>query len=108
MNPKQTFDLILRDICRKLNIELETEYRFCSSRRFRSDYAIIPKRILIEYEGGIYMPKGGHTNVAGYASNCDKYNLAQSMGFKVYRFTAAHMKKDSIEETIEFMMAVLK
>lgn len=101
-------ELILSDLCKRYNIELEKEYRFNEKRKFRADFAVISKKLLFEYEGGIFMGKSGHTNITGYTSNCDKYNLAQATGFKVYRFTALHFKKDRIEETYKFLEEVLK
>ena len=51
------------------------------------DWAIVEKKICIEYEG-IYSEKSGHTSVSGYSDNCSKYNLATIGGWKILRYTA--------------------
>lgn len=67
--------------------ELRAEFRFCPGRRFRADWYIPSLNVLIEYEG-IFAAKSRHTSLAGYSADCEKYNLAQIMGFKVLRYTA--------------------
>jgi hypothetical protein len=74
-----------------VGIAYESEYRFHSDRRFRFDFAIPDKKIAIEYEGLGYK-KTGHTTSEGYTSNCEKYNLATSLGWKVYRYTYRNYK----------------
>jgi len=69
-------------------VVIEREYRFCQERKYRSDWAVPEKKILIEYEGGIFMKRGGHNSAAGIQRDIDKYSLAQSLGFTVIRLTA--------------------
>ena len=68
------------------------EYRFDKVRRFKFDWANEEKKIAIEYEG-LMSEKSGHTTVNGYTSNCDKYNLATILGWKVLRYTALNFKQ---------------
>ncbi len=79
--------------------DVRTEFRFCPTRRFRADWYIAKLNLLIEYEG-IFGGKSRHTNVAGYSSDCEKYNLAQIMGFRVLRYTARNFMqiKDDLDE----------
>lgn len=74
--------------------DVKTEHRF-SDRKFKFDFAVIPGmyriKIAIEYEG-LMSEKSGHTTVTGYTSNCDKYNLACILGWKVLRYTALNYK----------------
>jgi len=72
-------------------IPYETEHRFYEYRKFRFDIAIMEGKIAIEYEG-IFSEKSRHTNVNGYSVDAEKYNLAQSMGWRVYRYTAKNYK----------------
>lgn len=75
-------------------IEYVKEHRFHATRKFRFDIAIPSKMIAIEYEGLVATgKKGGHQTKTGYTSNCTKYNLAASMGWKVYRYTAKNYKE---------------
>lgn len=69
----------------------DKEYLF-SLRKFRFDYALDAAKIAIEYEG-LMSEKSGHTTITGYTSNCEKYNLACILGWKVLRYTALNYKQ---------------
>lgn len=66
--------------------EPNREYRFSSTRRWRFDYAYPKKKIAIEYEGGT-ATKGRHVRIKGYSNDCEKYNNASLLGWRVFRFT---------------------
>lgn len=66
--------------------ELLTEFKFHPKRRFRFDFADPASRVAIELEGGTWAG-GRHTRGAGYAKDCEKYNLATLLGWRVFRFT---------------------
>ena len=75
------------------------ELKFDSVRKFKFDFAIVipqedkqPIEIGIEYEG-LMSEKSGHTTVAGYTSNCEKYNLATCLGWRMLRYTALNYKE---------------
>ena len=67
------------------------ELKFHPSRKWRFDFAIESLRIAIEYEG-IMSEKSRHTTITGMSADCDKYNTAQLLGWKVLRFTALNYK----------------
>lgn len=67
-------------------ISYETEYYFAKPRMFRFDIAVPEMMLAIEYEGLAYK-KTGHTTSEGYTKNCEKYNLAASKGWRLYRYT---------------------
>ena len=67
--------------------ELRAEFRFCPGRLFRADWYIPSLNVLIEYEG-IFAAQSRHTHLEGYSKDCEKYNLAAIMGFRVLRYTA--------------------
>ena len=75
-----------------------TEFQFAKPRKFRADIKISHSNILIEYEG-LVSSKSRHTTLTGYTNDCDKYNLATSLGYKVYRYTALNYK--NIHELIK-------
>lgn len=71
------------------------EYQFCPDRRFRADFYIPSLNVLVEYEGifkgtdnGKYSGASRHTSVLGYSTDCEKYNLATVLGYRVLRYTA--------------------
>lgn len=67
-------------------IKYVEEYKFCDTRKFRFDFAIPEKRIAIEFEG-LMSKKSRHTTVTGYSKDCEKYNLATTLGWRVLRYT---------------------
>lgn len=76
----------------------DNELKFSDDRKFKFDYAIIIPGMVdhdikcaIEYEG-LMSEKSGHTTVTGYTSNCQKYNLATCLGWKLLRYTALNHK----------------
>ncbi len=67
------------------------EHRFCE-RKWRFDFAFIEEKIAIEVEGGIWKgAAGGHTSGAGYTKDCEKYNTALVLGWKVLRVVRAQI-----------------
>jgi hypothetical protein len=88
---KKVFEMDIHLFCRAYNLTLAEEYRFDISRRWKADFYILEFNCLIEFEGiggnhsaGI----GGHQTLTGYTANCEKYNKACLMGFKLLRYTA--------------------
>jgi hypothetical protein len=75
---------------------VEPEFKFCPTRKFKSDWKVSKgdKVCLVEYEG---LPlqankKSRHTTVMGYTNDCNKYNLAQILGYPVFRYTVINLK----------------
>lgn len=71
--------------------DVVAEYRFHPVRRWRFDWALPDSKIAFEFEGGAFTG-GRHTRGAGFSADCEKSNIAQLMGWRVFRFTAAHVK----------------
>lgn len=79
----KTLELALID----LNVEFDREFRFDPSRLWRADFYIHSAKLLIEIEGGVWLGRaGGHTSGKGFIANCEKYNKATEMGFKLLRY----------------------
>lgn len=83
-----------------LNIAFEREFRFCSTRRWRADFHLIGKMILVEVEGGVWS-NGRHTRGKGYIADMEKYNTAQNLGYRVLRFETAQVKSGMAIRQIE-------
>lgn len=76
----------------QLTIPLHTEYTFHPSRKWRFDFALPDLRIAIEVEGGTYK-ESRHTSGKGYHEDCNKYNAAALLGWRVLRYDSTHVLK---------------
>jgi hypothetical protein len=63
---------------------LAREYVFHPSRKWRFDFAIPVIRFAIELEGGAWT-EGRHTRGIGFLSDCEKYNAAAALDWRVFR-----------------------
>ena len=76
------------------------EYRFHPTRRWRFDFAWRVEGVAVEIEGGTYV-HGRHTRGEGFAQDCEKYNAAAILGWKVLRFTEEEVNDWSAIETLQ-------
>ncbi len=88
---------------RAVKIQFEQEFRFHPKRKWKADFHLIGKRILIEVEGGIWSG-GRHTRGKGYIGDMEKYNSATMMGFQVIRFSTDQVKSGHAIQQIEKMV----
>ena len=72
-------------------------------RDWRFDFAFLDEKIAVEIEGGSWVG-GAHTRGKHFQSDCDKYNRAQKLGWKVLRFTGAHVKNGSALSFVESVL----
>ncbi len=71
--------------------DVRMEFQFHPVRKFRFDFAIPSLKIAIEYEGIYNSGKmTRHTSQAGYSKDCEKYNLATIMGWRILRYTSSN------------------
>jgi very-short-patch-repair endonuclease len=68
------------------SFDVEKEYKFHTSRKWRMDYAIVELKICIEIDGGVWI-NGRHNRGAGYIKDMEKLNNAAMLGWVVLRFT---------------------
>lgn len=85
-------DMNLRVWCMERGLTMEKEHRFHPERKWRFDYAIIEKKIAVEYEGIFGGGKSRHTTVTGYTEDTEKYSQAAVMDWKLIRVTAKNYK----------------
>lgn len=81
---------------------LEAEYRFCPTRRWKSDFAHLPTKTLIEIEGGAWSA-GRHTRGSGFMKDCEKYLEATLLGWRVMRLSSEQIKVPILERMIQFL-----
>jgi hypothetical protein len=86
------FERCLKENC----MGYKFEFKFSPNRKFSADMAFYFNNTwLLEYEGLNLKngaKKSGHTTPQGYTNNCEKYNLAAIMGYRVLRYTALNYK----------------
>ena len=82
----------------------EREYKFCGWRKWRFDFAWPDQKVAAECEGG-HWSGGRHTRGSGFEKDCEKYNVAQNLGWRVFRFTKSMIDSG---EAIEFMCGHLR
>ena len=81
---KHDYTVAVRMACKALQIpEPVAEYVFAKPRKFRADFSWVEQRIILEIEGGTWI-QGRHSR--GEADH-EKYNLAESLGYLVFRTT---------------------
>ena len=68
------------------SVDYVLESTFHPTRKWRADIAIPSLNVLIEWEG-VMSAKSRHTSVTGFTNDCEKYNAAQLLGWKVLRYT---------------------
>ena len=88
---------------RVLKISFEQEYKFHPKRKWRADFHIMGKKILVEVEGGVWNG-GRHTRGKGYIGDMEKYNAAVVMGYQVLRFSTDQVKSGLAVQQIETMV----
>ena len=76
------------------------EYRFHHERRWRFDGAWPEQLIAMEIEGGIWI-EGRHTRGKGFEDDCEKYNAAAALGWRLLRFTPAMINDGRALKDIE-------
>ena len=97
---EETFALQCQECAQFYTIDKpEREFKFCSCRRWRFDFAWPCSKLAVEIEGGTWSG-GRHTTGAGYAKDLEKYNCATLLGWRVLRFTTAMvLSGESIAQT---------
>ena len=97
------FEAKLARELRTLKIDFEQEFRFHPDRKWRADFYLIDKKILVEVEGGIWSG-GRHTRGKGYIGDMEKYNAATALGYRVIRFSTDQVKSGHAIQQIEKMV----
>lgn len=73
---------------RELGIKPQREYQFYERRQWKADwyFKVGDSELLVECEGGAFT-NGRHTRGAGFLGDMEKYNIAQALGYRIFRFT---------------------
>ncbi|MCU4628282.1 endonuclease domain-containing protein [Acinetobacter variabilis] len=101
------FEAKLARELKTLKIKFEQEFYFHPERKWRADFHLIDKKILVEVEGGIWSG-GRHTRGKGYLRDLEKYNAATMMGFQVIRFSTDQVKSGHAIQQLEKMVGEIR
>lgn len=100
------FETKLARELKALKINFEQEFYFHPERKWRADFHLVGKKILVEVEGGIWSG-GRHIRGKGYLGDMEKYNAATMMGFQVIRFSTDQVKSGHAIQQIVKMVGDL-
>lgn len=100
------FEAKLAKELKALRIEFQQEFEFHQVRKWRADFHLVGRKILVEVEGGIWSG-GRHTRGKGYIGDMEKYNAAVMLGYQVIRFSTDQVKSGHAIEQIEKMVGDL-
>lgn len=101
-NLEEMFILMLKDAGVREPIR---EYKFCPPRRFRTDMAWLREKVLVEIQGGIWI-RGRHVRPAALASEYEKINLAQLLGYRILLFTPGMIKNGEALKTVQTALTI--
>ena len=93
---------------RAYGVEFEREYRFAPPRRWRADFAVPDRRLLIEVQGGHWVD-GRHNRGDGYAKDLERQNAAQLAGWMVLQYTTDQVVSgEAIAQVMDFLQREAK
>lgn len=78
------------------------EHKFCPTRKWRADYCYLPKKVIIELEGGVW-DGGRHTRGPGFINDIEKYNSATMLGYRVLRIATGGVVAARLQEMIDYI-----
>jgi len=81
------------------------ELKFGPNRQFRFDFAWENEGLAVEVEGGTWSG-GRHVTGKGFESDCEKYNLACLLGWRVLRFTGKQVKSGIAIDFVQNILSV--
>ena len=81
------------------------EHKFHPERKWRFDYAYPDKKVAIEIDGGTWN-NGAHVRPIHYQSDCEKFNEAAILGWRVLKFIPQELNSmktvDKIKKALDY------
>lgn len=94
------FDMFAKIVKSSTGLDVEQEYRFHPTRKWRFDYAIPAIKLAVEVEGGVWTG-GRHTSSKGFLGDMEKYNEAALLGWCLIRVTPDQLLTSKTMELIK-------
>jgi very-short-patch-repair endonuclease len=66
------------------------EFVFHPTRKWRFDFSYPEIKVAIEIEGAIWV-QGRHTRGSGFTKDCEKYNAAVMLGWRILRYSSENI-----------------
>lgn len=82
--------------------DLEEEFRFHPTRKWRADFVHHDSRTLIEVEGGIHT-YGRHNRASGFIADAEKYLEANLLGYRVIRLVKDQITPETLRRIRDFL-----
>lgn len=73
-----------------------SELKFHPTRKWRFDFCFPSIMVALEVEGGMFV-KSRHRTGIGYINDCEKYNNAVMLGWKVLRVATTSQAAEAID-----------
>lgn len=83
-------------------IAFNQQYRFDETRQWRFDFAWPGYLVAVEIDGGIWSG-GRHTRGKGFENDCEKFNEALLLGWRVFHLTPAMITPEWVQRIAEFI-----
>ena len=79
--------------------DVEAEYKFHPTRKWRFDWVVPAIRVAIEFNGLSIgnASKSRHQTVTGLTGDCEKLNQAQLLGWRVLQYTALNYRQFEVD-----------
>ena len=81
------------------------EFKFHPKRKWRFDFCWISLKLAVEIQGGTWN-NGGHVRGKQFASDCEKFNEAQILGYAVLKVTTDHVQNGQALFWIEQVLKI--
>lgn len=88
-------------LCRREGWEQpESELRLIPGRKFQCDLVWQSARLVVEVQGGVWLPKGGHTGGKGQIDDMFKLNTLQLLGWRVLQVTPQQVQSGELQRLL--------
>jgi very-short-patch-repair endonuclease len=84
----------------------ERQVRFIPGRRFEADFYFADLKLCVEIDGGVFMPRGGHTTGPGYTKDRERDITALRKGVLTVRYTSSQVRSGFAIETLKDILGL--
>lgn len=86
----------------------ERNVRFIPKRKFEADFYFPDLMVALECDGGVWLPKGGHTSGEGYTKDRERDMEALLHGIQTVRFTSSQINSGYAIEKFQKYLEIRK